>query len=114
MDYLQLASDRVKLLDLKYKLITESSRCSGDPAKDLFCKIMAGDQSDCIPSVFPKCGPKTAAKCFHDSEYLEKCLDKHPNEAAQLELNTTLIDMHRIPHDLRGPVDEKVSELLAN
>ena len=52
MDYLQLASDKVKIFNLKYKDITESKNCFKDAEKDLFCKIVAGDKSDCIPSVF--------------------------------------------------------------
>jgi len=112
MDYLQLASDRVSIMDLKYKLLTDSPRCYGDPQKDLFCKIMAGDTSDCIPGIFPKCGPKTAAKCYDDPDYRAKCMAKHPGAADQLALNSTLIDMRLIPAELQEPVVCQVNEAL--
>ena len=112
MDYLQLAQDRVTLMDLKYKLLTDSPKCYGDPAKDLFCKIMAGDTSDCIPGVFPKCGPKTAAKCYDDPDYRARCMAKHTGAADQLVLNSTLIDMRMIPVRLQEPVILQVREAL--
>ena len=52
MDYLQLASKRTTIVTLKYTDLTTSKHCFNDPAKDLFCKIVAGDKSDNIQSVF--------------------------------------------------------------
>jgi len=72
---LQLASDKVKIFNLKYKDISESKNCFKDAQKDLFCKIVAGDKSDCIPSVFKKCGIKTAEKYWNDKEKFQKKLD---------------------------------------
>ena len=42
-----------------------------------FCKIVTGDPSDNISSVFPKCGPKTALKYFADRELFEKKLQEN-------------------------------------
>ena len=62
-DYLQLNAPNVDLYNLSFKNIADKSSI-GDPKSDLEIKIIMGDSSDNIPSVFPKCGPKTALKCF--------------------------------------------------
>jgi 5'-3' exonuclease len=73
-DYLQLAQERVHLYNLAFKDLTEQKSCTGDANCDLFCKIVTGDVSDNIPSVFPKCGPKTALKYFENRDLFEKKL----------------------------------------
>jgi 5'-3' exonuclease len=70
-DYLQLNAHNVDLYNLTFKNIAEKSSI-GDPKKDLELKIIMGDSSDNIPSVFPKCGPKTAIKCIEDEEFFKK------------------------------------------
>ena len=112
MDYLQLMRPGLTLLDLKYKSLTESKKCLGNSQMDLFVKIMTGDTSDCIPSVFPKCGMKTAIKCFEDYNYLQKMLAKYPEASTKMEMNKTLIDMSRIPHDLAEVAYERCKKLL--
>ena len=104
MDYLQLAADNVKLINLKYKYLTDSKKWSGDPKKDLFCKIVIGDKSDDIPSIFKRCGPKTAEKYYENPELFEKQLKKE-NAYDNFERNKKLIDFNEIPeklvHELR-------------
>lgn len=98
-DYLQLASDQVHLYNLAFKNLTDQKSSSGNPECDLFCKILSGDPSDNIPSVFPKCGMKTALKCFEDKEFFEK---KMSDDAywKQYELNRKIIDFNYIPEEL--------------
>ena len=98
MDYLQITNDRIHLYDLKFKNICEKS--SGDPACDLFCKIVAGDKSDNIPSVFKKCGIKTAQKYFKDRDLFLKKLAADKEAQAVYKLNTTLVDFNCIPTEL--------------
>jgi len=98
MDYLQITNDRIHLYDLKFKNICEKS--SGDPLEDLFCKIVAGDKSDNIPSVFKKCGIKTAQKYFKDRDLFEKKLAADKEAQAIYQLNTTLVDFNCIPSEL--------------
>ena len=104
MDYLQLACDKIKLINLKYKYLTDNKKWSGDPKKDLFCKIVMGDKSDNIPSIFKKCGPKTAEKYYENPELFEKQLKKE-NAYDNFERNKKLIDFNEIPeklvHELR-------------
>ena len=98
MDYLQITNDRIHLYDLKFKNICEKS--SGDPMQDLFCKIVAGDKSDNIPSVFKKCGIKTAQKYFKDRDLFAKKLAADEVAKAVYKLNTTLVDFNCIPTEL--------------
>jgi len=100
MDYLQLAGERVKIYNLKYKDITTSKNCTGDANRDLFCKIIIGDKSDNIPGVFKKCGIKTALKMYHDKEIFLEKLHKTPNAIEIYERNKKIIDFNEIPKEL--------------
>jgi 5'-3' exonuclease len=59
-----------------------------------------GDTSDNIPSVFPKCGPKTAIKCIEDPEFFQKKMNNNLDYYNQYELNKKLIDFNNIPQHL--------------
>jgi 5'-3' exonuclease len=99
-DYLQLAQERVQIYNLAYKKLTEQKSSTGNPECDLFCKILMGDPSDNIPSVFPKCGPKTAIKYFNDKELLKKKLQESETYRTTYDLNNKIIDFNNIPEDL--------------
>jgi 5'-3' exonuclease len=99
-DYLQLAEDRVHLYNLSYKKLTEQKSSTGIASCDLFCKIITGDPSDNIPSVFPKCGPKTALKYYANKELFENKLKESETFQKQYELNRTIIDFNCIPEEL--------------
>ena len=99
MDYLQLQGERVKLFNLKYKSLLDSKHSHGDAELDLLIKIVTGDKSDNIKSVFKKCGPKTAMKLFKDQEKFREKLEKE-NGKIQYELNKLLIDFNNIPKEL--------------
>jgi len=99
-DYLQLAEPRVHLYNLAFKKLTEQKTCTGNAECDLFLKIVTGDPSDNIPSVFPKCGPKTALKYFENRELFEKKLLEAEAYQKQYELNKTIIDFNNIPENL--------------
>ena len=99
-DYLQLAQERVHLFNLAFKDLTQQKSCTGDSQCDLFCKIVTGDISDNIPSVFPKCGPKTALKYFENRDLFEKRLQESETFRQQYELNRKIIDFDYIPEEL--------------
>jgi 5'-3' exonuclease len=99
-DYLQLAEPRVQIYNLAFKKITDQKSSTGKPKSDLFCKIIMGDQSDNISSVFPKCGPKTALKYFENEELFKNKLNSSEEFQNKYKLNSTLIDFNNIPHDL--------------
>jgi 5'-3' exonuclease len=90
----------VHLYNLAFKKLTEQKSSTGDAACDLFCKIITGDPSDNIPSVFPKCGPKTALKYYNNRELLEQKLKESETFQKQYELNKTIIDFNCIPEEL--------------
>ncbi len=100
MDYLQLASESVTPIDLKFKKLTDSKNSFKDSRKDLFCKIVAGDKSDNIPSVFPKCGLKTAAKYYDNPELFQKKLESVEGAKETYERNKLIIDFDCIPTEL--------------
>lgn len=95
-DYLQLQESNVNIYNLSYKNL----RSFGDQQNDLWIKIIMGDSSDNIPSVFPKCGPKTALLCYQDEAYFSKKMANNQEYYKQYELNQTLIDFDKIPKDL--------------
>ena len=99
-DYLQLNAHNVDLYNLTYKNIAENKTSTGDSKMDLEIKIIMGDISDNIPSVFPKCGPKTAQKCVEDPEFFKKKMADNPVYYAQYELNKKLVCFDSIPEEL--------------
>jgi 5'-3' exonuclease len=98
-DYLQLVRDNVKVFDLSFKNIAEKKTSTGNYQNDLEIKIIMGDISDNIPSVFPKCGPKTAKKCIENPEFFNTKL-KTEEYMKQYELNKILINFDNIPKKL--------------
>ena len=109
MDYIQLLSHNIYIYNLKYKLITNINT-QDEANKYLFCKILMGDKSDNIPSIFPKCGIKTAIKCYEDKKYFENKLENI--DTRQLyERNRKIIDFNHIPQYL---VDNFLKYLVLN
>ena len=104
-DYLQLVKQNVHIYALNYKPL----RTIGDPQIDLKTKIIMGDQSDNIPSVFPKCGPKTAQKCIDNCDYFNKIISTKDEYYKQYELNKQLIDFNNIPDEL---VEEFINTMI--
>ena len=100
MDYMQLACDRIRIFNLKYKELIESKKCLGDAKMDLFCKIVAGDKSDNIPAVFNKCGIKTAMKYYNSPELFKEKLKSDPDAQQKYERNQQIIDFNYIPDEL--------------
>ena len=99
-DYLQLNAPNVDLYNLAFKNIAEKSSSTGNPEKDLEIKIIMGDISDNIPSVFPKCGPKTAQKCIEDHEFFKSKMGNNQEYYKQYELNKKLVNFDNIPLEL--------------
>ena len=99
-DYLQLAQERVQIYDLAFKKLTEQKSSTGDPKCDLFCKILTGDPSDNISSVFPRCGPKTAMKYYQNQELFKQKLQESTTYQTAYELNSKIIDFNNIPEEL--------------
>ena len=108
-DYLQLAEERVQIYNLAFKKLTEQKSSTGNSNCDLFCKIVTGDRSDNISSVFPKCGPKTAMKYYQNQELFKQKLQESTIYQTAYELNSKIIDFNNIPDEL---VQEFLQELV--
>ena len=97
MDYLQLHRENIAIYDLKWKPLMSSKTAFPDAAQNLFCKIVMGDKSDNIGSVFKKCGIKTAAKLYENQEEFIHRLNKDENANSLYKRNKTLVDFNEIP-----------------
>jgi len=99
-DYLQLINESTYIYNLKDVDLKE--RLKGKtPEVYLRAKILMGDKSDNIPSVFPKCGEKTAVALANNAESLAKMLARSDAYVSRHKLNTALIDMACIPADIK-------------
>lgn len=96
-DYLQLNTHNVHLYTLAYKNLAEGKTATGNAKDDLKIKIIMGDTSDNIPSVFPKCGLKTAQKCVEDEEFFKKKMANNDTYYQQYKLNEQLVSFDKIP-----------------
>lgn len=99
-DYLQLQSHNVHLFNMAFKNIVDKKSSTGNSNTDLQLKIIMGDISDNIPSVFPKCGPKTALKCIENPDYFAGKMANNEEYYKQYELNKKLVCFDNIPKDL--------------
>jgi 5'-3' exonuclease len=96
-DYLQLNADNVHIYALTYKKLTDNKHIIGNAEHALKIKIIMGDKSDNIPSVFPKCGVKTAQKCIENEEFFQKKMADNPAYYEQYILNEQLVSFDKIP-----------------
>jgi 5'-3' exonuclease len=95
-DYLQLFDEKTLIYNLKFKLLNSSKKSYKNPEIDLFSKIILGDKSDNIPSLFTKCGPKTLEKYINNPNLFESDLDKY-NLKEKYLFNKKIIDFTEIP-----------------
>ena len=105
-DYLQLLQigkykNNIRILTLKFENLQTEKNSTGFPIKDLKIKILMGDKSDNIPSVFNRCGKKTAEKYCNNTDKLRNDLQKvNKNGHSYMEqyhLNYKLIAFDAIP-----------------
>jgi 5'-3' exonuclease len=101
-DYLQLIRDNVKIVNMKN--VNLNTRLIEDADTYLKIKIILGDKSDNIPSVFPKCGEKKAIQLAQNPVLLEEKMKKYPGSKEKYELNTLLIDTKCIPEYIQKEI----------
>ena len=108
-DFYQLCDDNISLRTLAFKDPRNSKNSFMDSHKDLLYKIMIGDKSDNIPSVFDKNIKSQAKMMVEDPEKLIDALVDIDNEfTQQYMLNSCLIDFTRIP---QGFIDDLTKAL---
>jgi len=96
-DLLQLIKSNVTLYNAKLK--SYNNKSYGNKQKDIFVKCIIGDQSDCIPKVFNKVGPKTALKLYEDINSLFNKFKSDPGSFDRYALNNLLISFDNIPKE---------------
>ena len=112
-DYLQLKTDQVFLINLKYQRVGHS-KTTGDAQKDLFIKAVCGDKSDNINKIFKnkKVGPKTAEKLYDDEDAFKKiCADDSDETYNNYLTNMTLIAFVNIPEKYSQLFYEKYTDM---
>lgn len=108
-DYLQLINDNTFIYTLNNKSLKDKSL--GNPELDLQIKIIMGDKSDNIPSIFPKCGIKTALKYINNNS-LDIMFEKYKGSLERYEKNKILIDFSNIPIDIKTNIINKLNHLM--
>ena len=98
-DYLQLVCPQIQIYNLKFKNLLEGKDVFPEGKKNLFLKTIMGDKSDNIPSIFPKCGIKTALKCYEDPEYFKTKIT--PEVLENYKKNDRLVNFNNISQDLQ-------------
>lgn len=78
------------------------------PMLDLQIKIISGDNSDNIPAITARCGPKTALRLARSSSVLSDLFQTDPSSQERYERNTQLIDMRKIPVELQEAIRQQI------
>lgn len=100
-DYLQLAQQRLYIYDLRYNSLLDKMQFE-EPKLELLYKIILGDKSDNIPSIFPKCGTKKALYYCENFFEFEDKLKENNEYIERYKLNKILIDFNEIPNELQN------------
>lgn len=74
-------------------------------------KTLIGDNGDEIPSVFPRCGEKTAEKLINNIEELNKKLNENISYKEAFKRNLRLIDFKYIPKEIEFKILEEFGKL---
>ncbi len=101
-DFLQLGRENLSFANYKKKKLFSLTK--EEAAIELNNKIILGDCSDCIPSIFPK-GKRIKKKDILESKVkLQEYLDSNIIAKKQYELNKKMIDFKYIPKNYYNQV----------
>jgi 5'-3' exonuclease len=113
-DFTQLLREKVSILDFRTKSFKTGKK--EDSEDKLKLKIIMGDKSDNIPSIFPKSRSEVSLKTRklvkESSEELQKFLKENKTAKIQYQLNEKLIDFTKIPNEIRNPIKEIIPDLI--
>ena len=109
MLFRSLYDSNTELVNIKGESLLKKSK--GSPKKDLLTKIIGGDNSDYIPAIFNKCGPKTTEKLVNNEDLLNERLLQDENARKKYELNKLLVDFNSIPLDIQKNIIFKLYSL---
>lgn len=109
-DFLQLGRDNLIFINYKVKKPVVLTK---EQAKDaLNNKLILGDTSDCIPSIFPKGKRIKKKEILESTEKLEDYLNVNPDAKKQYESNKKMIDFKNIPKMYINKVEKLYKNLL--
>jgi 5'-3' exonuclease len=102
-DYLQLAGPNTFITNLRGQDLTAKS--IGSPELDVRMKILTGDTSDNIPSVFTRVPKKKLLEWAQNHDQLESAFAQYAGSRERYELNRRLIDMDFIPDRIKEKIE---------
>ena len=94
---------------MKYLVEKKNSYRDGD--KNLFMKIVLGDKSDNIQSVFKRCSVKEAEMYYENPEIFQEKVDRE-DCLERLLLNKIIIDFDEIPQELQCKIKMKITDFV--
>ena len=109
-DFLQLGRDNLTFINYKVKkpiILTKDQALQA-----LRDKIINGDTSDCIPSIFPKGKRIKKKEILESDKKLLEYLNANPEANIQYELNKKMIDFKNIPQIYISKVEKMYDSLL--
>jgi 5'-3' exonuclease len=108
-DFVQLLeNEKTILVNLTGNRITLNELHEGKldtKEKYLLYKILFGDPADNIPHVLPGYGGKKCIKMANDPKSILKLLKENEEAAKQFKINSTLIDMCKIPEEIQQRIN---------
>ena len=111
-DFLQLGRDNLTFINYKAKKPIVLSK--EQAAYALREKIITGDTSDCIPSIFPKGKRIKKKEILESDEKLIEYLNANPEAKIQYETNKKMIDFKNIPKTYITKVEKMYEALFKN
>lgn len=112
-DFYQLGYDNLYFADYKKKDLLQFTK--KEAKKQLYLKIVTGDCSDNIPSIFPKdlkIPLKRRKMIKENKKELVKYLKEYPQANKIYKLNKLLIDFKNIPKEYHNYVYKKIKNIL--
>ena len=113
-DFYQLGYNNLYFADYKKKEFLKFS--TKEAKKELLLKIINGDCSDNIPSIFPKnkkeVSNKQRKEIRESKKSLKQYLDTNKNAKIQFELNSKMIDFKYIPKKFNRSIYKKIHLIL--
>lgn len=112
-DFTQLGRNKVSILNFRKKKLLKFK--DGECQEKLRLKIIMGDKSDNIASIFPKSRkevPLKIRKLVKESKIeMEKFLKENPEIEKKYKLNEKLIDFKKIPKKIQKPIIKEFKKL---
>ena len=110
-DCIQLVDDQTQVVNLMMHDVGHR-RGALTPQQYLMSRILSGDRSDNIGSIFPRCGMKTAVRMVtqHNQEELHEYIRQRSEIAAKFARNSTLMDLRLVPAEIKQRVVELMHE----